>query len=132
MSLGLLAGTVLAMLAVMAAVLVGLTYLFARRGKSVPPLPFYVGGVALLLVTAALVGRSEFVSHSPHFVRSGLDVAAWLGASFFLFTVLDALIIGEWLIERGTAVHSRYRSAAAHRHGSGRRRSLDPLAGHGD
>ncbi|HRK71653.1 MAG TPA: serine hydrolase [Micropepsaceae bacterium] len=101
MSLGLLTGTVMAMLAVMAAVLVGLTYLFARRGKSAPPLPFYAGGVALLLVTAALVGRSEFVSHSPHFVRSGLDVAAWLGASFFLFTILDALIIGEWLIERG-------------------------------
>lgn len=101
MSLGLLVGTVLAMLAVMAGVLMGLTYLLARRGRSAPPLPFYAGGVALVLVTAALVGRSELVSHSPHFVRSGLDVAAWLGASFFLFTILDALIIGEWLIERG-------------------------------
>ena len=101
MSLGLLVGTVMAMLAVMAAVLMGLTYLLARRGRSAPPLPFYAGGVALVLVTATLVGRSELVSHIPHFVRSGLDVAAWLGASFFLFTILDALIIGEWLIERG-------------------------------
>ena len=55
MSLGLLVGTVLAMLAVMAGVLMGLTYLLARRGRSAPPLPFYAGGVALVLVTAALV-----------------------------------------------------------------------------
>jgi len=37
MSLGLLVGTVLAMLAGMAAVLMGLTYLLARRGRSAPP-----------------------------------------------------------------------------------------------
>ena len=45
MSLGLLVGTVKAMLAVMAGVLMGLTYLLARRGRSAPPLPFYAGGV---------------------------------------------------------------------------------------
>jgi small-conductance mechanosensitive channel len=28
-------------------------------------------------------------------------VAAWLGAAFFVFTILDAFLIGEWLIERG-------------------------------
>jgi len=33
MSLGLLVGTVMAMLAVMAGVLMGLTYLLARRGR---------------------------------------------------------------------------------------------------
>ena len=70
MSLGLLVGTVLAMLAGLAAVLTGLTYLLARRGKSAPPLPFYAGGVGLVLVTAALVGRSDLVGHIPHFVRS--------------------------------------------------------------
>ncbi|MDR4481493.1 MAG: mechanosensitive ion channel [Nitrospira sp.] len=100
MSLGVLVGSIVAIFVVMAAVLIGLTYLFARRGKSAPPLPFYAGGVGFLFVIAALVGRSELVDQVPHLVRSGLDVMAWLGASFFLFTILDALIIGEWLIER--------------------------------
>ncbi len=100
MSLAILAGMVVAIL-VVAAVLIGVTFLFSRRGRSAPPLPFYAGGVGLVLVIAALVGRSGLVSHVPHLVQSGLDVLAWLGASFFLFTILDTLIIGEWLIERG-------------------------------
>ncbi|MBS0172340.1 MAG: mechanosensitive ion channel [Nitrospira sp.] len=101
MSLGILVGTVMTMMAVVAAVLIGFVYLFAKRGKSVPPLPCYAGGVALVLVIATVVARSELVSDVPHLVRAALDVTAWLGASFFLFTILDALIIGEWLIERG-------------------------------
>lgn len=101
MSLGLLLGAVLAILAIVAAVLIGLTYLFARHRKSPPPLPFYTGGVGVLLVIAALLSHSQLVSDVPQSVRAGIDVVAWLGASFFLFTILDALIIGEWLIERG-------------------------------
>ncbi len=101
MSLGVLVGTVIAILAGAAAVLIGLIYLFARRGKPVPHLPFYAGGVGVFFVIASLVGHSGLASHLPHLARAGLDVAAWLGASFFLFTIFDALIIGEWLIERG-------------------------------
>ena len=101
MSVGALVGTVVAILACAAAVLIGLAYLFARRNKPAPPLPFYAGGVGVFFVIASLVGHSDLVSHLNHLVRAGLDVAAWLGASFFLVTILDALIIGEWLIERG-------------------------------
>ena len=101
MTFGVLVGTVVATVALVAAVLIGFAYLFAKRGKSVPPLPFYAGGVAVLFVVATLVAHSELVSDVPHLARAALDVAAWLGASFFLFTILDVLIIGEWLIERG-------------------------------
>jgi len=101
MNLGMLAGTVIGSCVVVAAVLVGLAYVSSRRGRSVPPLPFYAGGVALLFVIAALMVRIEQAEGLPHVIRSGLDVAAWLGASFFLFTILDHLLIGEWLIGRG-------------------------------
>lgn len=101
MSLGILVGAATAMFAIVAAILLGLISLFARRGQSAPRLPFYAGGVAWLFVTVSLVGHSEWLHHIPHLVRAGLDVAAWLGTSFFLFTVFDVLIIGEWLIERG-------------------------------
>lgn len=101
MTFGVLVGTVVATVALVAAVLIGFAYLFAKRGKSVPRLPFYAGGVVVLFVAATLVAHSELVSDVPHLVRAALDVAAWLGASFFLFTILDVLIIGEWLIERG-------------------------------
>lgn len=96
-----LVGMMVAALALVAAALMGLTYLFTRRSKPAPSLPFYAGGVGLVLVIAALVGHSALVSPVPHLVRAGLDVLAWLGASFFIFTILDILIIGEWLIERG-------------------------------
>lgn len=101
MTLGGLVGSILATMLVVAAVLMGFAYLFAKRGKSVPPLPCYGGGVAVLFVVAALVAHSDLVSAVPHLVRAALDVTAWLAASFFLFTILDVLIIGEWLIERG-------------------------------
>ncbi|WHZ15768.1 MAG: mechanosensitive ion channel family protein [Nitrospira sp.] len=101
MGLGILAGTVIAICVVVAAALIGVAYLSSRRGRPAPPLPFYAGSVALLFVIAALAARSELVESLPQMVRSGLDVAAWLGASFFLFTILDHLIIGEWLIDRG-------------------------------
>lgn len=101
MNLGTLVGAILAILVCAALVLIGLTYSFARRGKPVPALPFYAGGVAAFFVVASLVGHSGLVASVPHLVRACLDVAAWLGASFFLFTILDALIIDAWLIERG-------------------------------
>ena len=96
-----LIGMAVVTLTLVAAVLIGLTYVFTRRGKVAPSLPFYAGGVGLLLVIAALVGHSALVSPLPHLVRAGLDVLAWLGASFFVCTILDVLIIGEWLIDRG-------------------------------
>ena len=101
MNPGTLVGAILAILACAAVVLIGLIHLFSRRGKPVPVLPLYAGGVGVFFVIAALVGHSGLVTPVPHLVRACLDVAAWLGASFFLFTILDALIIGEWLIERG-------------------------------
>ena len=101
MNLGPLLGAILAILACAAGVLIGLAYLCTRRGKPVPSLPFYAGSVGVFFVVGALVGHSSLVAPVPHFVRSCLDVAAWLGAAFFFFTILDALIIGEWLIERG-------------------------------
>lgn len=101
MSLGVLVGTLVATVAVVAAVLIGFAYLFAKRGRSIPPLPLYAGGVTIVFVVATLIARSELASDVPHLVQAALDVTAWLGASFFLFTVLDVLIIGEWLIERG-------------------------------
>ncbi len=100
MSLVMLTGIVVVIL-IVAAVLIGMAILFTRRGRAAPALPFYAGGVGLLLLIAALIARSGMVSHIPHLVQSGLDVLAWLGASFFLFTILDAVVIGEWLIERG-------------------------------
>lgn len=101
MSPGILVGAILAILACAAMMLIGLTYVFTRRGKPVPVLPFYAGGVGVVFVVASLVGHSGLGTSVPHFLQACLDVAAWLGASFFLFTILDALIIGEWLIERG-------------------------------
>lgn len=83
MSLGILVGAATAMFAIVAAILLGLISLFARRGQSAPRLPFYAGGVAWLFVTVSLVGHSEWLHHIPHLVRAGLDVAAWLGTSFF-------------------------------------------------
>ncbi len=59
MSFGILVGTVVTTIAVVVAVLIGFAYLFARRGKSVPPLPWYAGGMAVLLVAAALVKGPE-------------------------------------------------------------------------
>ncbi|MGZ8422924.1 MAG: cyclic nucleotide-binding domain-containing protein [Nitrospira sp.] len=100
MSFVMLTGIVV-VIVIVTAVLIGMTLLFSRRGRVAPALLFYAGGVGLLLVIAALIARSGMVSHIPHVVQSGLDVLAWLGASFFLFTILDALVIGEWLIERG-------------------------------
>ena len=100
MNLMILAGMVAATL-VVAGILISVTAFLARRGRSTPPLLLYAGGVGLVLVVATLVARSGLVSHIPHLVQSGLDVLAWLGASFFLFTILDTLIIGECLIARG-------------------------------
>lgn len=100
MNLTILAGIVVVIL-VVSAVLLGMTAVFSRRGRPAPPLLFSAGGVGLVLVVASLAARSGLVSHVPHLLQAGLDVVAWLGASFFLFTILDALIIGEWLIERG-------------------------------
>ncbi len=101
MTLGVLVGSILATMVVVAAVLLGLAYLFARRGQSMPPMPCYGGGVAVFFVVAALAAHSDLVSNIPHLVRAAFDVTAWLSASFFLFTILDVLIIGEWLIGRG-------------------------------
>ena len=101
MTLGSLAGSILAILACAAGVLGALTYVFTRRGKPVPVLPFYAGGVGVFFVVASLIGHSGLGTSVPHFVQSCLNVAAWLGAAFFFFTILDVLIIGEWLIERG-------------------------------
>lgn len=101
MSLGSLLGAILAIVACVAGVLVGLTYVFTRRGKPVPVLPFYAGGVGVFFVLASLIGHSGLGASLPHFVQSCLAVTAWLGAAFFVFTILDVLIIGEWLIERG-------------------------------
>lgn len=44
MRFGILAGTAIAILAIVAAVLIGLTPLFSRRGRLAPPLLFYAGG----------------------------------------------------------------------------------------
>ncbi|MGC3974544.1 MAG: mechanosensitive ion channel [Nitrospira sp.] len=101
MNFGTLVGSILAILACAAGVLIGLTYVFTRRGKPVPVLPFYAGGVGVLFVVASLIGHSGLGVSIPHFVQSCLNVAAWLGAAFFFFTILDVLIIGEWLIGRG-------------------------------
>ena len=101
MNLGSLVGFILAIVACAAGVLIGLTYVFTRRGKPVPVLPFYAGGVGVFFVVASLIGHSGLGASVPHFVQSCLNVAAWLGAAFFFFTILDVLIIGEWLIERG-------------------------------
>lgn len=101
MNLGILVGAMVAILSCVAGMLIGLTYLCTRRGKPVPALPFYAGGVGVFLVVASLVGHSDLVTALPHLVLAGLEVAAWLGAAFFVFTILDAFLIGEWLIERG-------------------------------
>lgn len=100
MNLTILAGMAVAIV-VVAAMLIGLNVLFSRRGRPVPSLPFYAGGASLFLVLAALAARSGLASQAPTLIQSGLDVVAWLGASFFLFTILDVLVIGEWLIGRG-------------------------------
>lgn len=100
MNLTMLAGMVAATL-IVAGALIGVRAFFARRGRSMPSLLHYAGGAGLVLVIASLTVRSGLVSHIPHLIQSGLDVLAWLGASFFLFTILDALIIGECLIARG-------------------------------
>lgn len=101
MNLGTLVGAILAVLVCAAVLLVCLTYVFTRRGKPAPALPFYAGAVGVFFVVSSLVGHSSLVTSVPHLVRACLDVAAWLGASFFIFTVLDTFIIGEWLIARG-------------------------------
>lgn len=89
-------------LVAVAIILAGLSALILRRGRPLPSLPFYAGGIAaLLLLMVATVTQSEAVESFPPLFRSALEVLAWLGASFFIFTVLDAVIIGEWLIERG-------------------------------
>ncbi len=100
MNLVMLTGMVV-LTVVVAGVLTGMTFFFSRRGRPTPALPFHAGGVGLILVIAALIPRSGMLSHIPHIVQSGLDVLAWLGISFFFVTILDVLIIGEWLIERG-------------------------------
>ena len=79
MSLGILVGAATAVFAIVAAILLGLISLFARRGQSAPRLPFYAGGVAWLFVTASLVGHSEWLHHIPHLVRACLLYTSELG-----------------------------------------------------
>ena len=86
---------------IVAAVLIGMTVLFSRRGRAAPPLPFYAGGVGLLLVIAALIARSGMVSHIPHTGSVRTRCPGLARRVIFSLTILDVLIIGEWLIERG-------------------------------
>ncbi len=101
MSLGVLIGSLTGTVAAVLLPLIGLAYLAYRRGRTISILPVIAGGLTLFLVGAALIVRGEAIGELPHMVRLGLDVAAALAASFFVFTILDVLIIGEILIERG-------------------------------
>jgi len=100
MNLTMLASMVAATL-VVAGALIGVTAFLSRRGRSAPAFLFYAGGLGLVFILATLAARSGLVSHLPQLLQAGLDVLAWLGASFFLFTILDTVVIGEWLIARG-------------------------------
>jgi small-conductance mechanosensitive channel len=101
MNVGVLIGGFIGIVAVVLLPILGVGYLSYRRSRSIPLLVLLSGALTLLLGSAALFLRSDAAGDISHLARSGLDVAAALSASFFLFSLLDVLIIGECLIERG-------------------------------
>ncbi len=101
MSLGMVVGGGIGLVAAVLLPLLGVAYLCYRRGRSIPILVLVSGPLALLLGGFAIFVHSEAGPDLLPLAHSAVDVAAALAAAFFLFTILDFLIIGEFLIERG-------------------------------
>jgi small-conductance mechanosensitive channel len=59
------------------------------------------GFSAWLLTWVALVLHSEWAAGAaPPLVLSAVDAAAYLGIAFLVLTIVDSLVVGEYLIER--------------------------------
>lgn len=101
MSLGMVVGGGIGLVAAVLLPLLGVAYLSYRRGRNIPILVLLAGPLALLLGGVAIFIHSEAGPDLSPLARSAVNVAAAMGAAFFLFTILDFLIIGEFLIERG-------------------------------
>ncbi|HEX2056161.1 MAG TPA: mechanosensitive ion channel family protein, partial [Nitrospiraceae bacterium] len=70
-----------------------------RRNKTVSRTVLFAGLLAWLLTWSALLLHGEWTPVSP-LILSAVDTAAYLSVAFLLLAVLDALVIGEYLIER--------------------------------
>jgi small-conductance mechanosensitive channel/CRP-like cAMP-binding protein len=101
MSLGILIGGFVGMVVLVLLPVLGVAYVSYRRNRTFPLLVLLASGLTLLLGGTSLFLHSEAAGEVSQLARSGLEVAAALSASFFFFTLLDFVIIGECLIERG-------------------------------
>lgn len=105
MSAGLLFGSLILTTAAIVLLLVGAAYTAHRRSKTVSLTVLSAGTLALLFTWAALLLHSEWTAGAvPSVVLSSVDAAACLSVVFLALALLDALVIGEYLIER----RSRY------------------------
>lgn len=100
MSVALFLATAVLAITVIVLSLLGLAYLAHRHNQTISFKVVAGGGLALALICAALLLHSDVVEAIPELVRTSVVAAAYLSAAFFLLTILDTLIIGEWFIAR--------------------------------
>lgn len=101
MSVGLLLGSLALTTAAIVLLLAGAAYQAHRRNKTVSMTVLSAGLLALLLAWFALLLHSQWAAGTASApVVLALDAAAYLGLAFLVLAVLDALVIGEYLIER--------------------------------
>lgn len=101
MSAGLLLASLALTTVAIILLLAGAAYLAHRRSKTVSLTVLSAGVLAWLITWAALVLHSEWAAGAvPPMVLSAVDAAAYLGIAFLVLTIVDILVVGEYLIER--------------------------------
>lgn len=100
MTAGSLFGSFILLFVALVGAFLGVANLAHRRQQTVSGKVIGAAIVALLSVGFWLMSQGELFGRLPETVVAWVTVAAYLSAALFLLVVLDALVIGEYLIER--------------------------------
>lgn len=100
MSAGLFVAALLSMTVTLLFAVGGAAYMAHRRNRAVSPIILFAGALVFVLGGSALFAHSNLAGVAPDWARIVLNAAAYLSVAFLSLAILDALMIGEFLIER--------------------------------